>query len=61
MIMAQELYGASIVIGLVFAAFGFYLSHDREASMRATLITVGVCFLIPYLIGRAALYILAGE
>ena len=59
--IGHEIYGAGIVIGLVFAAFGLYLAHDREASLRTTVITAGVCFLIPYLLGRAALYWMAGE
>ena len=60
-VIAEELHGASIAIGLLFAAFGFYIAYDRGASMRATFIATGVCFLIPYLIGSAALYVLAGE
>ena len=60
-VIAEELHGASIVIGLLLAAFGFYIANDRGASTRAAVITAGVCFLIPYLIGRTALYVLAGE
>ena len=60
-VFGQEAQGASIAIALLFSAFGFYIAYDREASVRATLTMTGVCFLIPYLIGRAALYVLAGE
>ena len=60
-VFGEQLHWASIVIGLLLAAFGFYIANDRGASMRAALITAGVCFLIPYLIGSAALYVLAGE
>jgi hypothetical protein len=57
-VFGEQLHWASIVIGLLLAAFGFYIAYDRGASTRATLLTTGVCFLIPYLIGRAALYVL---
>ena len=59
-VFAQELPGISIAIGLLFAAFAFYIAYDREASTRATLIATVVCFLLPYLIGRVALYAFAG-
>jgi len=60
-VLAQQLHWASIIIGFLMAAFGFYIAHDRDASPRVILVTAGVCFLIPYLIGWAALYMLSGK
>jgi hypothetical protein len=55
--LGQLLHWAGIIIGLL---LGYGATSDNF-STQAVLITVAVCFLVPFLIGRAALHVLAGE
>ena len=59
--LGQVLHWAGIIIGLLLGYGGYSGATSDNFSTQAVLITVAVCFLVPYLIGRAALYVLAGK
>jgi hypothetical protein len=59
--LGRVLHWAGTGIGILLGSAGFWLTMNGEHPLYAGVIVASICFGVPFIIGRAALYVLAGE